>query len=382
MNLNQRTTFNFPTSIRFGPGVIDELPDHLKQQRLKKLLVVTDPQLVTLGFFQKIITSLRNAGLAVEIFNGLHKNPVKSDVLGGVALLKKNSCDTIIGIGGGASLDVARAIALLAHHPGDLFDYEDSKGGSERVTGEIPYFVTVPTTSGTGSEVGRSTVISDDVTHEKKILFSPRLMAKIVFADPELTLELPPFVTAATGMDALTHNLESYLAKGLHPLCDAIALEGTRLIGESLVLAVIRPTLEARSKMMMAALMGAVAFQKGLGVVHSTAHPLSTLFDLHHGLSNAIMLRHGMAFNADVCEDRMASLAQALRLQSPGSGSLLKYLGELNAKIGLPLQLSSQGIKEEHVAKLSQLAFQDVCHQCNLKPVTEPDFQALYRAAL
>ena len=207
-------------------------------------------------------------------------------------------------------------------------------------------------------------------------------MARIVFADPELTLELPAFVTAATGMDALTHNIESYLAKGFHPLCDGIALEGTRLIGESFVKAVLKPDLEARSKMMMAAMMGAVAFQKGLGVVHSTAHPLSTLFDLHHGLANSIMLRHGIAFNADVCEERMAAIAMALDLEKPGSASLIRYLGELNEQIHLPLRLSTQGIKEEHVEKLSRLAFQDGGHPCNPKPVSEKDFQKIYRAAL
>jgi len=380
MDWNQRTTFNFPTLIRFGNGVIDELGPHLKQRGIKRPLVVTDPQLASLPMFQKIYSQLKQEGLAPELFNGIHKNPVKGDVIEGVDQFKKWRCDAVVGIGGGASLDVARAIALKVNHPGDLFDYEDSRGGERLVINEIPYFVTVPTTSGTGSEVGRSTVISDDSTHEKKILFSPRLMARIVFADPGLTMELPPFVTAATGMDAFTHLIESYLAKGFHPLCDGIALEGIKLVGQALVKAVNKPDLESRSRMMMAAMMGAVAFQKGLGVVHSTAHPLSTLFDLHHGLCNAIMLRHGITFNADVCQERMTTIAGTLGLENPGS--LIRYLTLLNEEIHLPLRLSSQKVTEQDIPKLSQLAFQDVCHQCNPKPVTTEDFEKIYRAAL
>ncbi|MBI1910005.1 MAG: iron-containing alcohol dehydrogenase [Deltaproteobacteria bacterium] len=382
MDWNQRYTFNFPTLIRFGKGVIEELGPHLKEKGVRRPLVVTDPGLALLPLFQTVIASLKKSGVGVEVYSGIHKNPVKSDVLGGVGQYKKSACDAIVGIGGGASLDVARAIALKVNHARDLFDYEDSQGGERLVTGEIPYFVAVPTTSGTGSEVGRSTVISDDATHEKKILFSPKLMARIVFADPGLTMELPPVITAATGMDALTHNMESYLARGFHPICDGIALEGIRLIGESFVRTVNKPDLESRSKMMVAAMMGAVAFQKGLGVVHSTAHPLSTLFDLHHGLANAIMLRHGVAFNADVCEERLANIAKVLNLADPGSQTLIRYLGELNEKIHLPLRLSSQKVGEKDVGPLSRLAFQDVCHQCNPKPVTESDFQKIYRVAL
>ncbi|MDO8461498.1 MAG: iron-containing alcohol dehydrogenase [Deltaproteobacteria bacterium] len=382
MDWNQRYTFNFPTPIRFGLGVIDELGPHLKGQGFKKPLIVTDPGLAGLPLFKKIVASLQASGLGVEVYHGIHKNPVKSDVLGGVEQFKKSSCDSVVGIGGGASLDVARAIVLKAHHARDLFDYEDSTGGERLVTGEIPYFITVPTTSGTGSEVGRSTVISDDTTHEKKILFSPRLMARQVFADPGLTFELPAAVTAATGMDALTHNIESYLAKGFHPICDGVALEGIRLIGQSFVRAVNKPDLESRSQMMIAALMGAIAFQKGLGVVHSTAHPLSTLFDLHHGLANAIMLRHGVAFNADCSADRLKNIAAILNLSNPGPEALIQYLGRLNEEIHLPLRLSTQGVAEKDLEKLARLAFQDVCHQCNPKPVIEADFKKIYSAAL
>lgn len=382
MDVTASYTYSFPTFIRFGKGVIKELASYLKAQGLKAPMVVTDPGFSNLAVFKEIVADLDRSGLIPTVYNGIHKNPIKSDVLGGVSRFKESASDAIVGIGGGASLDVARAIALKANHSRDLFDYEDGKGGEHLVTEAIPFFITVPTTSGTGSEVGRSTVISDDVTHQKKILFSPKLMAKAVFADPVLTMELPPLVTAATGMDALTHNIEAYLAKGFHPLCDGIALEGIRLIRESLEKAVLAPDLESRSKMMIAALMGAVAFQKGLGVVHSTAHPLSTLFDLHHGTANAIMVSHGIAFNADVSADRLVHIAQALGLRDQTAASVVAYLKALVGRLGLPTTLSSQGIKDSDIDALSALAIEDVCHGCNPKPVTREDFKAIYRAAL
>jgi alcohol dehydrogenase class IV len=250
------------------------------------------------------------------------------------------------------------------------------------VTGEVPYFVTVPTTCGTGSEVGRSTVIADDVTHEKKILFSPKLMAKKVFADPELTMALPSFVTAATGMDALTHNIEAYLAKGFSPLCDGVALEGIRLISQSLERATNNPDLESRSKMMMGSLMGATSFQKGLGIVHSIAHPLSTVVDMHHGLANAIMLPYGMEFNKSVSAPRMTTMAQTIGLKDSSADAFIHWIHELNKKVHIPSKLSSQNVTTAHIEKLSALAVKDPCWSCNERPVTLNDFQELYTKAL
>jgi len=382
MNWNERYTYNFPTRIRFGKDVIQELGPFLKEQGLARPLIVTDPALAGLTLFKSIVEDLKRVSLQTEVYSGIHKNPVKSDVLGGVGVFKKTSRDSLIGIGGGASLDVCRAIALMAHHPGDLFNYEDSKGGEHLIRNEIPYFVTVPTTAGTGSEVGRSTVISDDATHQKKIMFSPRLMAQAVFADPLLTMDLPPMITAATGMDALTHHIEAYLSKGFHPICDGIAIEGIRLVAESLEPAVRKPDLESRSKMMIAALMGGIAFQKGLGVVHSTAHPLSTLFDLHHGLANAIMIPHGVRFNANVAKDRLIAIARVLKLKDETPNGVADYLKELVRRIHLPSSLSSQGVKASDIERLSELAFEDVCHACNPKPVTRDDFRMIYREAL
>ncbi len=377
-----RYQYNFPTSIRFGCGVIDELGPHLKELGLDNVLVVSDPGLMKLPVFEKVLRGMKEAGVQSTVFSGISKNPKKSDVMSGVEAFHSNRCDSIVGFGGGASMDVARAIALKAHHELDLFAYDDALGGDRFVTAAIPYFITVPTTSGTGSEVGRSTVIADDKTHEKKILFSPRLMAKKVFADPELTMGLPPQVTAATGMDALTHCVEAYLAKGFSPLCDGVALQGIRLISQSLEAATNAPTIEARAKMMMGALMGATAFQKGLGIVHSLAHPLSTLVDMHHGLANAVMIPHGMEFNLPVSEARMKTIAITIGLEDQSGRGFISWLKDLNHKLGIPPSLGSLGVTESHVDRLADLAILDPCHASNERPVTRADFAELYRKAL
>ncbi len=372
--MTEVVSFQFPTLIRFGQGAVKELSGHLEALGFERPLIVTDSTCSRLPFFKKILQSLKPVPC---VFDQIHKNPVKADVEKGAALYHQNQCDALIGIGGGAPLDVARAIALRVNHPGDLFDYEDCKGGFANITQEIPYFIAIPTTSGTGSEVGRSTVISDDTTKQKKILFSPRLMAKIVYVDPELTLELPPAATAATGMDALTHHIEAYLSKGYHPLCDGIALEGIRLVFKHLPNAVNKGDLEARTGMMMAALMGAVAFQKGLGVVHSTAHPLSTVYDTHHGLANAVMLPYGLEFNLPQCKEKFDVMSRAI-----GSKNFIDSVKELQAAVNLPKTLTAIGVKEEDFEQLIQLAIADPCHSCNPRPVTEKDFLALYRQAL
>ena len=374
--------FNFPTIIRFGAGVIKELPGHLLANGLSRPLLVTDPMVSGLDFFKDIKDSLTAKSISVEVFADIHKNPVKSDVLKGGEVYNATNRDCIIGIGGGAAMDVARAIVLRINHHRDLFDYDDLTGGDQYVTEEVPYFITVPTTSGTGSEVGRSAIISEDDTHRKRILFAPKLMAKIVFADPLLTMELPPFVTAATGMDALTHNMEAFIAKNFHPMAGGIGLEGIYLINQSIALAVNKPTLEARSKMMIASLMGAVAFQKGLGVVHSLAHPLSSLLDTHHGLANAVNLPYGMRFNAPGLETEFKRMALAMNLEATTSEAVVNHLFALNQQVGMPVRLRDIGVNEEHIETLTDLALADFCHPNNPKPVTRNDFKQLYTEAL
>jgi alcohol dehydrogenase class IV len=374
--------FNFPTTIRFGAGAVKELPAYLTKNNLKAPLIVTDPTIAQLPFFKRIVEDLKSKNISVEVFNDIHKNPVKSDVYKGTDVWDATNRDSIVGIGGGAALDVARAIVLRVHHREDLFKYDDLIGGDIYVTNEVPHFITIPTTSGTGSEVGRSAIIADDETHQKKILFSPKLMAQIVFADPELTMDLPPFITAATGMDALTHNMEAYLAKNFHPMCDGIALEGISLIKDSLERATNKPDLESRSKMLMASMMGAIAFQKGLGVVHSLAHPLSSLLDTHHGLANAVNIPYGMQFNIAGFEDRFKKIARTLELKDETGEAVVKYLFDLNTKVNIPHKLSDIGVKNEHIETLADLAFADFAHPNNPKPVSRADFKQLYLSAL
>ena len=374
--------FNFPTTIRFGAGVISELPVYLSNNQLRRPLISTDPVIAGLDFFKQIVSDLTSKDFAVTVFHDIHKNPVKSDVYKGGDAYDNGQCDCIVGIGGGAAIDVARAILLRINHREDLFKYDDLIGGDIYVTNDVPPFITIPTTSGTGSEVGRSAIIADDETHQKKILFSPKLLAKIVFADPLLTMGLPPVITAATGMDALTHNMEAFLAKNYHPLCDGIALEGMRLIAQSIETAVKNPDVESRSNMLLASMMGAIAFQKGLGVVHSLAHPLSSLLDTHHGLANAVNLPYGMQYNISGFEDRFVRMARALGVKDETGAGVVEYLFDLNDRLGIPKTLGGIGVKQEHIEILADLAFADFAHPNNPKPVSREDFKTLYKTAL
>src|SRR5688572_21681017 len=382
MTFDKVYQYNFPTTIRFGAGASNELGDYLLQNNLSKPLIVTDPTVAQLDFFKSIVTDVKKKNISTEVFSDIHKNPVKSDVYNGTDAYDNTKRDSVIGIGGGAALDVARAIVLRVYHREDLFKYDDLIGGDIYVTNDVPHFITVPTTAGTGSEVGRSAIISDDETHQKKILFSPKLMAKIVFADPVLTMDLPPFMTAATGMDALTHNMEAFLAKNPHPICDGIALEGISLIKDALETATNRPDLQSRSKMLMASMMGAIAFQKGLGVVHSLAHPLSSLLDTHHGLANAVNLPYGMKFNIDGFEDKFRRIARTLELKEETGEAVVNYLFDLNSKINIPHKLRDIHVKEKHLDTLADLAFADFAHPNNPKPVSRNDFRTLYAEAL
>jgi len=382
MTFNTVYQYNFPTTIRFGAGASKELGDYLIKNNLLKPLIVTDKTVADLGFFKEIISDLKKKNISTDVYNDIHKNPIGPDVYKGTDVYDATSRDAIIGIGGGAAIDVARAIVLRVNHREDLFKYDDLIGGDVYVTNEVPHFITIPTTAGTGSEVGRSAIISDEVTHQKKILFSPKLLAKIVYADPLLTMELPAFITAATGMDALTHNMEAFLAKMPHPMCDGIALEGISLINQSLEKAVNHPDLESRSKMLIASLMGAVAFQKGLGVVHSLAHPLSSLLDTHHGLANAVNIPYGMQFNIEGFEHKFKRIARTLELKEENGKGVVNYLHELNSSINIPDKLGDIGVKEEHIETLADLAIADFAHPNNPKPVTREDFRQLYLNAL
>jgi alcohol dehydrogenase class IV len=375
-------TFSFPTTIHFGPGARGLVARHLKAAGVSRPLIVTDRGVAALPMHDELKKALEAEGLAVGSFSGVVGNPLKSQVDEGVRAYKGHNADSIVGLGGGAAIDVAKAIALMATHPGDLFDYEDEKPGARPIEGPIPYWVALPTTAGTGSEVGRSSVVSDDGTHIKKIIFSPRLLARAVFADPELTVGLPPAITASTGMDALTHCVEAYLAKNFHPICDGIALEGLRLVADNLVKAFEKPAdLEARGAMLMASMMGAIAFQKGLGLTHSCAHALGTVVDMHHGLANGIMIDHALAFNAEVSAARFARMAQTVGLADASSKGFFAWLGELKAKVKIPARLRDAGVKREQLPKLVEVATDDGCHPNNPRAVTRADFETIFEEA-
>ncbi|MCC6194860.1 MAG: iron-containing alcohol dehydrogenase [Burkholderiales bacterium] len=384
--------FAFPTTIHFGAGARKLVGEHLTKQGVKRPLLVTDRGIAALPLLKSFLTEL--GGLDVGVYSEIFGNPVRKQVMDGAAAYKGHRADAVIGLGGGAALDVAKAIALMANHPGDILEYAWDHPQVRPMDRAVPYFVALPTTAGTGSEVGRSSVISDDHTHVKKIVFSPLLLAKAVYADPELTLDLPSSITAATGMDALTHNIESYLSPAYHPLCDGIALEGVRIAARALPKAVANGhDLAARADMLMSSMMGAIAFQKDLGAVHSCAHALSTVADLHHGLANGIMIDHVMRFNLPAATGKLAELAHVAGVKSGDTGSadararaFIAWLTGLKASLGIPAKLSDyrapRPVVAADITRLVEIATADICHQTNPRKCTAADFEALFVAAL
>jgi 4-hydroxybutyrate dehydrogenase len=351
------STFSFPTKIRFGSGAIQELP----QYATSRPLLVTDAGLANSPILQQILALVPNA----TVFSGVLPNPTEQNVFDGVAAYRANSCDGIIGLGGGSPLDAAKAIRLKITHPLTLAEYDDLIGGDAHISANLPPYIAIPTTSGTGSEVSRSTVITLAATNRKTVIFSPHLIPTIAIADPELTLGLPPRLTAGTGMDALTHNIEAYLSKGYHPMCDAIALAGAKLAWDNLPRVMANPQdIEARSNMMMASIMGAVAFQKGLGAVHSLAHPLSSDCGMHHGTANAVLIPVVLEYNLPAISPYNAAQIRAL-----------------NVQLHIAPRLRDYGVTEEILPKLADKAIEDGCHQNNPRPCTREDLLALYRAA-
>jgi alcohol dehydrogenase class IV len=372
--------FSFPTAIRFGPGARKEVQQHLREQGLKRPLLVTDRALAALPVLSEFQWHLRE--LDAIVFSGVAGNPTASQVMAGAAAYRAHGADCVIGFGGGAALDVAKVVGLAATHEGDILEYAWDHPQVRAIAAPLPYFVALPTTAGTGSEVGRSAVISEDGTHLKRVIFSPRILARQVFADPELTLGLPPAVTAATGMDALTHNIESYLSPAYHPLCDGIALEGARIAARALEQAVRVPAdIAARSDMMMSSMMGAIAFQKDLGAVHSCAHALGAVCDLHHGLANALMIATVLDWNYEKVPQKFDELAHVCRV-SGGGRAFVPWLRRLKESIGIAGTLATHGVQRAQIPRLVEVAVADVCHQTNPRPVAAQDFERLFAAAL
>jgi alcohol dehydrogenase class IV len=376
------TRFAFPTTIHFGPGARKLVGKHLQEHGLARPLVVTDKGLAALPLIGELRDELAGAGLDVALFGGVFGNPTATQAMAGAAAYRAHRADCVVGIGGGAALDVSKVVGVIATKGGEALEYAYDHPQVRAIDADVPHFVALPTTSGTGSEVGRSAVISDDRTHVKRIVFSPHILAKAVFADPELTLGLPPAITAATGMDALTHNVESYLSPAYHPLCDGIALEGTRIAARALATAVREPgNLQARADMMMSSMMGAIAFQKDLGAVHSCAHALGTVCDLHHGLANALMIDTVLAWNAPAAPAKFEELAHVVGA-SGGAEGFLRWLRDLKRTIGIAANLSAVGVQRDAIPRLVEIAVADICHRTNPQPVTARDFERLFAAAL
>ncbi len=386
---NKISTFSFPTRIVFGSGAVRELGNEAKQLGITRPLVVTDRGVSGCGLAEQILAVSRQAGLAPSLFEDVNPNPVEKNVQDGVEAYRQGKCDGVIGLGGGSPIDVAKAIRLAETHPLPLEEYDDQLDGAAKIRDDVPPMIAIATTAGTGSEVGRSTVIILKSTDRKTVIFSPHLMPNVALADPELTLGMPPKITAGTGLDALTHNVEAYLALGYHPMCDAIALQGARLAIQNLPRAVQNgKDLEARSNMRMAAMMGAVAFQKGLGAVHSLAHPLSSIANLHHGTTNGILLPHVLEFNRPTCEERLKDLAVAMEVAdsqvsaAEAATALIVRLRELLPEIGIRSTLGALGVTRHQIPLLARKAMEDACHQSNPRPCTEADMVALYEEAL
>jgi 4-hydroxybutyrate dehydrogenase len=368
------STFSFPTKIVFGPGAVHELPAMLSAAQVRRPLIVTDAGVLATEAFKKVSAVGKGEW---QVFSNVHPNPINDDVEGAFAAYNQNKCDSVVALGGGSALDVGKIVRLRIKRPDKTLTEFDFNGGW---SGLVPLFA-IPTTAGTGSEVGRSSVII--LSQKKTCIFHPSLLATAAILDPELTVGLPPRLTAATGAYALTHCIESYTSPVFHPLCDGIALEGIRLISTALPRAVSNGTdVEARGLMQVAAMMGGIAFQKDLGAAHSLSHPLSSLCGLHHGTANALTLPVVMEFNAARKPGLYRRVGEAFGLNNPDDAITIKHVRSFLAIIGLAEGLKAHGVKESHLDALADQAVADACHQTNPVPVTRDDLRELYEAAM
>jgi alcohol dehydrogenase class IV len=379
--------WSFPTRVLLGEGASAECASEAKRLGATRVLLVSDRGVEKAGLLDPIRSALDAAELPHESALNISSNPLETEVLDATRVFDELKADLILAVGGGSVLDVAKLVRLAATHPGPLADYDDATGGSAKIHGPLPPMIAIPTTAGTGSEVGRSGVVTIQATNRKTVIFSPLLLPEVAILDPKMTETMPPGMTAATGMDALTHCIEAYAALGDHPMADAIALGGVRLCHRSLKAATDKGTdLNARADMLKAAMMGAVAFQKGLGACHSLAHPLSAELGMHHGLANAICLPAVLDFNRAAVPERIAEIALQLGVRGNDESTLsFECAGAVRAlrkSLGLPSDLRSQGVQESELPRLAALAFADSCHQLNPRPCTEDDLLALYKASL
>ena len=378
---------SFPTRMIVGPGALAHLPDEVRSLGASRVLVVADPGLVSAGVVGKVEAVLEGGGIGHARYVGVSKNPKEQDVLAGVDAYHEAGAALIIGLGGGAPMDVAKTIRLKVTHPLALAEYDDTKGGSDKISADQPPMIAIPTTAGTGSEVGRASVVSLPPDGRKVVIFAPSMMPNVALCDAELTVGLPPAITAATGIDALTHAIEAYVAKGTHPFADALALSAIARVGGHLQTAVEDgKDLRARHEMMLAASLGAISFQKGLGACHALAHPLSAIADLHHGLANALMLPHVIEFNLEVATKGYARAGMALGA-APASGleaqaqACLDEVRRLLSAIELPARLRDVGVKKAQLKAMVPQALEDASAPGNPRTLTADAARALYEAA-
>ena len=376
--------WNYPTTIVFRPGAIRELPDACRRLGMQRPLLITDEGLADLPMVRETLAMMEEAGLPTGLFADVKGNPVGANVDAGVKAYRSGRHDGVIAFGGGSGLDAAKAVALMAGQDRPLWDFEDVGDNWTRVKvdGMAPV-VAVPTTSGTGSEVGRASVITNEQTHEKKIIFHPRMMPEIVISDPELTVGLPPKVTAATGVDAFVHCFEALCAPGFHPMAEGIALEGMRLIAEALPAAYDNgQDIAARSKMLAAASMGATAFQKGLGGVHALAHPIGAVYDTHHGLTNAVLLPYVMQANRAAIEDAMLRLGRVLGLNNPGYDAVFQWVLSFRERLDIPHSLADIGVPGERAGDIGEMAARDPSAGGNPVPLSPADYARIFTSAV
>ena len=381
------TEMAWPTRIVLGPGALQRLTAHVERLGMRRPLVVTDPGVVKAGLAGRIYDLLAQTGLRYARFEDVQSNPTDRDAENGVVAFRKGDCDGLIAVGGGSSLDAAKLVQLLATHEPPLSRYDDAAGGDRYVKDDMPPLIAIPTTAGTGSEVGRSGVAMLPDTGRKTVIFSPHLLPKVAICDPELTIGLPPGLTAATGMDAFTHCLEAFVASGFHPLADAVAIDGIGRVTRSLPVAFAEPSnLNARTEMMVAAMQGAMAFQKGLGACHALAHALTPISGVHHGLANAICLPAVMEYNRPTCTARLARVAEAmgdtsLAREEVLAGSAIQRVRRLNEVLGIPNRLREAGVREKDLPLIAKKAFEDASHQTNPRRCSEEDLLEIAREA-
>ena len=378
---------SWPTRVVLGPGALKRLPEEVRRLGLHRPLLVTDTGVVKAGLVDRVLSVLGEAGIVHVLFDRVTPDPTEPDVFAGLEAYRTGGCDGIVALGGGSPLDAAKLVQLLTSHSPPLSQYDDATGGDRFVTHPLPPLIAIPTTAGTGSEVSRSGVAFLQDTGRKTVIFAPALLPRAAIVDPELTYGLPPRATAATGLDAFTHCLEAYLSSGFHPLADAVAIDGIRRVSRSLPVVIQEPThTQARLDMMIAAMEGAMAFQKGLGNAHALAHALTPIAGLHHGLANAVVLPSVMAFNRGVSRSRLARVAVAMGEPSGAvedvlAGLAIDRVRRLVADAGLPTRLSHAGVKEPDLPRIAELAFRDSSHQGNPRPTTEADLLEIARAA-